>query len=60
MENKIKKEIEYMLEKINKTLESTDNKKDREKHLVALGENMALNDLKYSIIYDNWRFDKEE
>ena len=59
MKDNILKELEYMIEKSNDLLDLTDNnenKEIREQHLIALGQNMALNDLKYSIIYNSWRF----
>ena len=63
MEDKIKKEIEHMLKRDNEIIKITDNNKDeriREQHLIALGKILALQDLKYSITYNNWLHDKEE
>jgi len=58
----IKKEIEYMLKRDNNILEMTDNNKDekiREQHLIALGQILALNDLKYSINNNSYLYKKE-
>lgn len=58
----IKKELEYMLKRDNGILNITDNNKDkkiREQHLIALGKILALNDLKYSITYNNYLYKKE-
>lgn len=59
MKEKVLKEIEHELEKNNHILEKTDNIKEKnsiELHLMALGQVMALNNIKYSILNDNWLY----
>lgn len=60
LKEKVLKEIEHDLKSTQKILEKTDNKKDSnvyDMHLMALGRVMALNNLKYSILNDNWLFE---
>lgn len=54
-ENDILRELDYMIEKENGILDLTDNK-DRDAHLMALGQIMALVSLKYSIQYNDWLY----
>ena len=59
---KVLKEIKYNLKIANEILQLTDddnNEKERERHLIALGEIMALNNIKYSISNKNWQYEKE-
>lgn len=70
MEEKIIKEIDYLIKKERELLdllkiEKLDlfNKENKEliiQHYIALGEIMALQDLKYSIKYNNWLFEKSK
>jgi hypothetical protein len=70
MEEKIMKEIDYLTKKERELLnllkiEKLDlsNKEDKElfmQRYIALGEIMALQDLKYSIKYNNWLFEKSK
>ena len=54
-ENDILRELDYMIEKENGILDLTDNK-DRDAHLMALGQIMALVSLKYSIQNNDWLY----
>lgn len=56
----ILKEINYMLDRANKMLIETDNAKDKENHLIALGEVMALTDIRYSLATGNYLFKGKE
>ena len=63
MKDKILKEIEHELKTMNKMLEKTDNNEEKnakELHLMTLGQVMALNNIKYSILNDNWLYKNEE
>lgn len=63
LKEKVLKEIEHDLKSSQEMLEKTDNKKDcnaSDLHLMALGRVMALNNLKYSILNDNWLFERSE
>jgi len=63
MKEKILKEIEHELIKNNEMLKRTDNNEEKnvkELHLMALGQVMALNNLKYSVLNDNWLYKKGE
>lgn len=51
-------EIKYTLEKANKMADITAN--DRVYHCIALGNIMALNDILYSVKWNDWRFKKED
>ena len=53
----ILKEINYELEKVNKILDITENT-DKDQHLIALGQVMALQNIKYSIEHNNYRYKK--
>lgn len=61
--NKIIKEIEYNLEVTNDILDRTYDEvnkeyKDKDQHLIALGQLLALQNIKYSIEKDNWQYEK--
>ena len=63
MKEKIMKEIKYDLEIANDILDMTydeENKKytDKDQHLIALGQLLALQDIKYSIENDNWKYER--
>lgn len=63
MKEKIMKEIKYNLEIANDVLDMTydeENKKytDKDQHLIALGQLLALQDIKYSIENDNWKYER--
>lgn len=58
MKEKILNEIEYMLEKANLMLDITEKNKDKDNHNIALGQVMALNDLKYSIKNNDFLYEK--
>ena len=63
----IKKELEYILKKDNDfynyldKLTATDKNKEelKDQRLIALGKIMALNELKYSITYNDYLYKKE-
>ena len=64
MKEKIMKEIKYDLEIANDVLDMTydeENKKykDKDQHLIALGQLIALQDIKYSIENDNWKYERK-
>lgn len=61
--NKIIKEIEYNLEVTNDILDRTFDEvnqeyKDKDQHLIALGQLLALQNIKYSIEKDNWQYER--
>ena len=61
LKEKVLKEIEHDLKSSEEMLEKTEkdcNASDL--HLMALGRVMALNNLKYSILNDNWLFERGE
>ena len=63
MKEKIMKEIKYDLEIANDILDMTydeENKKytDKDQHLIALGQLLALQDIKYSIENDDWKYER--
>lgn len=63
MKEKIMKEIKYDLEIANDVLDMTydeENQKytDKDQHLIALGQLIALQDIKYSIENDNWKYER--
>ena len=63
MKDKILKEIEHELKTMNEMLEKTDNNEEKnvkELHLMTLGQVMALNNIKYSILNDNWLYKNKE
>lgn len=59
MKEDILKEIEYMIKKQDKVLDLTGSK-DINSHLIALGQIMALNSIKYSMEHNDYLYKKEE
>lgn len=57
MKEKILNEIEHELKKVYDILDLTENK-DKETHLMALGQQLALANLKYSVINNDWLYKK--
>lgn len=63
MKDNVLKEIEHELKIMNEMLEKTDNNEEKnakELHLMTLGQVMALNNIKYSILNDNWLYKNKE
>lgn len=59
MKEDILKEIEYMIKKQDEILDLTENK-DKNSHLIALGQIIALNSVRYSINFNDYLYKKEE